>query len=109
MILSFVGNKADILEGREVSKEDGESYAKEHKGRYFESSAKTGDGVQEAVSGVCEEIFKKVKSGEIKTNFGENGVIKNTSMFNELSTSMGSNKFKTKARFGKKKKKSCKC
>ena len=46
--------------GREVSKEDGELYAKEKGARYFESSAKTGKGVQEAVSGVCEEIFKKV-------------------------------------------------
>ena len=94
---------------REVSKEDGETFAKEHGSRYFESSAKTGDGVQEAVSGVCEEIFKKVQSGEIKTNFGENGVIKNTSMFNELTKSMASNKFRNKARFGKKKKNSCKC
>jgi small GTP-binding protein len=46
--LVILGNKID-LGGREVSTEDAENFANENKYKYFETSAKTGEGVDNAI------------------------------------------------------------
>lgn len=44
----LVGNKADVEDGRVISKERGEMVAQNNNLQFFETSAKTGDGVKEA-------------------------------------------------------------
>ncbi|MGQ4911696.1 MAG: GTP-binding protein [Candidatus Thorarchaeota archaeon] len=46
--LVVVANKIDLVESRVVTREEGEAYAKEHGFIYVESSALTGENVEEA-------------------------------------------------------------
>ncbi|XP_055348919.1 ras-related protein Rab6-like isoform X2 [Paramacrobiotus metropolitanus] len=52
VIIMLVGNKTDLAEKRQVSTEDGETKAKEHKVMFIETSAKTGYNVK--------QLFRKV-------------------------------------------------
>ena len=60
----LVGNKID-LEGRVISKEEGQKFALDNDIKYFEVSAKTGDGIIELFNditkGSIEKIFKANK------------------------------------------------
>jgi len=47
MIICLVGNKSDLVDERKVSKEEAEGYAREKGFLIFETSARSGDGVQE--------------------------------------------------------------
>ena len=52
----IIGNKIDLKE-REVSYEKGEIFAKEQKYKYFETSAKSGEGVEESIRFLVEQIL----------------------------------------------------
>ncbi|EKE42576.1 Ras family protein [Entamoeba nuttalli P19] len=56
-IIFIAGNKID-LEDRVVSKEEAEEKAKELKLKYFEVSAKTGDGIEDLFNELIKEIMK---------------------------------------------------
>ena len=58
-LLYLVGNKIDLY--REVTKEEGENYAKSHNMKYYEVSAKTGEGVNELIEDISNSL-------EIKKN-----------------------------------------
>ena len=47
VLLVLIGNKSDLNDKREVSYEEGDAYAKSHKMIFLESSAKTGDNINE--------------------------------------------------------------
>ncbi len=53
----IIGNKIDILQ-REVTKEEGEKYAKQEGLEYYETSAKTGANVNEAINNLVKVILK---------------------------------------------------
>ena len=53
----LIGNKIDIKE-REVSKEEGENFAKSLNIKYFETSAKDGIGINEAFKYIYKEIYE---------------------------------------------------
>ena len=55
-IIYLVGNKID-KNPREVSNEEAMNFAKENNIRYFETSAKTGFGVQELFKNLYQEIY----------------------------------------------------
>ena len=55
----FVGNKIDLE--RKVEKENAEAFAKKYNLRYFEISAKTGEGVKEVIDEFIVEVYKKGK------------------------------------------------
>lgn len=55
----FVGNKIDLE--RKVDKENAEAFAKKYNLRYFEISAKTGEGVKEVIDEFIVEVYKKGK------------------------------------------------
>ena len=61
--LIIVGNKVDMEESREISKEDAEKFASENHYKYYETSAKTGDGVDEAIRELVNQILKQ--DGEV--------------------------------------------
>lgn len=53
----LVGNKIDVEE-RDISKEEGEEFAKTHNFKYFETSAKTGEGVKESFNELYKDVFE---------------------------------------------------
>ncbi|KAJ7031706.1 ras protein [Mycena alexandri] len=55
-ILLLVGNKCDMVDGREVSKEDGEALARQFGCAFIETSAKTAQNVDQAFKGVVRTL-----------------------------------------------------
>jgi len=59
-----VGNKADLVQERKVTTEEARQWAKENDVSVcVESSAKSGDGVEDAFQKVAEEVFRKIRDG----------------------------------------------
>ena len=58
MPLIVVANKVDLTDSRIVSKEEGESWAKEHGHMYVESSALTGKNVEESYVALCRTMIE---------------------------------------------------
>ena len=57
MQMLIVGNKSDLDEQRVVDKNIANEYAKEEKLEYIETSSKTGDNVQKAITMLCEKVL----------------------------------------------------
>ena len=55
-VMILIGNKIDIDE-RKVTHEEAEDFAKEHKIKYFETSAKTGFQIKESFKQLYEDIY----------------------------------------------------
>ena len=64
VFMVLVGNKVDDETSRQVSTNEGETFAKEHGMTFFESSAKTGKNVEEIFKTSAKEIAKRLKNGE---------------------------------------------
>jgi len=59
-----VGNKADLSQDRKVTTEEAKQWARENDVSVcVESSAKSGDGVEDAFQRVAEEVFRKIRDG----------------------------------------------
>lgn len=56
-VLAIVGNKCDLDNKRVIAKEAGEELAKEIGTLYFETSAKSGVGIDELFAGVTSEAI----------------------------------------------------
>merc|ERR1711991_669541 len=65
MSVLVVGNKSDLAADRQVSREEAEEFAATNGLKYIETSAKTADNVDAAFLGSAEEIYNKMKRGEI--------------------------------------------
>ena len=87
-VIILIGNKSDLDEKREVSKEEAESKAQKNKFGFMEASAKDNNNVQKAFETLFHEIVKIYKNknniefndnkggdGEIKRDKKENGNI----------------------------------
>ena len=65
----LVGNRIDLSSHREVTKEEGENYAKKYNMKYYEVSAKTGEGVNELIEDISNSLIKsKIKEIKKKIN-----------------------------------------
>ena len=66
MILCLVGNKCDLpSDDRKVSKIQGENYAKENNLIFFETSAKSGEGITELFNTIGNKIYEASKANRI--------------------------------------------
>lgn len=65
MSVLLVGNKADLAADREVTREEAEQFAAANGLKYIETSAKTAQNVDAAFLSSAEEIYNKMKRGEI--------------------------------------------
>jgi len=66
MVIVLVGNKADLKEKREISTEEGQQFARDnHIDCFIETSAKTGDKVEEAFRATSQKILDKIDHGEL--------------------------------------------
>ena len=58
MVISLIGNKADLIEKRAVTYEEASAYARDKNLNYVELSAKTCKNVASAFQTIVEEIYK---------------------------------------------------
>ena len=66
--LVLFGNKADLTEKRQVTSEEAKKYAEENGLIYFETSAKTNQGINEGFAYIANQAYKKA---EQKLNSGK--------------------------------------
>ena len=63
----LVANKIDLVDSRVVIEKDGKAYAKEHGFIYVESSALTGENVEEAYVNLCKRMIKESRANTSKS------------------------------------------
>uniref|UniRef100_A0A3Q4C0C1 Uncharacterized protein n=1 Tax=Mola mola TaxID=94237 RepID=A0A3Q4C0C1_MOLML len=73
MVIMLIGNK-DLESRREVKKEEGEAFAREHGLIFMETSAKTASNVEEAFINTAKEIYEKIQEGVFDINNEANGI-----------------------------------
>ena len=97
MTIILVGNKADLEHRREVPREQGEAFAKQHGLLFIETSAKDNLNVDEAFMETAKMIYEKVKEGALDLNSEQHGVklggTPNVSLFDERSAGADGNKY----------------
>ena len=64
VLLLLIGNKSDLKDTREVSYEEGESFAKSHNMIFLETSAKTGENVNEIFEKSVMQIDQNIKDNK---------------------------------------------
>eukprot|EP00871_Galdieria_phlegrea_P002853 jgi/Galph1/3569/GphlegSOOS_G2206.1 len=74
MTIILVGNKSDLEHRRQVSKEEGEAFAKAHGLSFLETSAKTAFHVEETFVEAARSIYEKIKQGKMDLNSDFQGV-----------------------------------
>lgn len=79
IVVVLVGNKADLTQTaenkREVTKEEAEEWAKKNGVmEYVETSAKSGEGVENAFMRVAERIHQNIQAGKYDLNDRRSGV-----------------------------------
>merc|ERR1711983_273420 len=82
MVIMLIGNKSDLEARRDVKREEGEAFAKEHGLVFMETSAKTAHNVEEAFINTARKIYDKIEQGVfdvsneaygIKVGYGASG------------------------------------
>ena len=63
----IIGNKIDLEDMRDISKDVASAFAKENTFKYFETSAKTGEGVDEAFRDLVNQILANSDKNEEAT------------------------------------------
>ncbi|KAI9018720.1 ras family-domain-containing protein [Phycomyces nitens] len=73
-VIIVIGNKSDLDSKRQVSREEGERFARENDLFFLEASAKSADNVEEAFVKTAQSIQKKIQSGVIDPTSEQNGI-----------------------------------
>lgn len=74
MTVVLVGNKCDLEHRRQVTKEEGEAFARSHGLGFLETSAKTAFHVEETFTEAARTIYEKIKQGKLDLNGEFQGV-----------------------------------
>lgn len=72
IIIMLIGNKADLIDGRQVPTEDAVEFAQDQGLFFSETSALTGDNVETAFFKVLEEIYDRVSKKSLVGRSNEN-------------------------------------
>lgn len=74
MVIMLIGNKSDLDHRRQVTKEEGEKFAKEHGLIFLETSAKTAANVEEAFLHTAQKIYENITSGSMDVTNETHGI-----------------------------------
>jgi len=73
-VFQLIGHKADLEKDREVLYEEGEYFAKYHKIKFIETSALSGENVNEAFMMMAREINHRFETGALRLQDGWDGI-----------------------------------
>ena len=73
-VYMVVGHKADINEERAVTTKEGRHFAEFHGLRFLETSAKTGQNVEEAFQVITKDIYEMLEQGQLRIEEGWDGI-----------------------------------
>jgi len=73
-VIFLIGNKSDLESQRDVTYEEAKAFAEENGLMFIETSAKTGEGVEEAFLETARRIFSNIQDGSLDLNAAESGV-----------------------------------
>merc|ERR1711916_288871 len=76
-VIMLIGNKKDVDEQRDVTYEEASQFAEEHGLVFLETSAKTGEHVEEAFVKTAQLIYQSVQDGSVDLS-QDGGVSKKT-------------------------------
>jgi len=66
-LICLIGNKCDLQNARQVSQEHAVQLAQEYNICYFETSAKTGQGIQQMFQEMCDQLYTKESEQNTQT------------------------------------------
>lgn len=70
----MIGNKCDLEAQRDVTFEEAKQFAEENGLTFIETSAKTGEKVEDAFVETAKHIFQSIQDGSLDLNAAESGV-----------------------------------
>lgn len=73
-MIFLIGNKSDLESTREVTYEEAKKFADENGLMFAETSAMTGQNVEEAFLETARKIYQSVQDGRLDLNSAESGV-----------------------------------
>lgn len=74
IVILLVGNKRDLEEAREITTLEASTFAQENDLIFLETSAKTGDNVEEAFLKCSKTILAKIETGELDPDKNGSGI-----------------------------------
>jgi GTPase SAR1 family protein len=83
-VFILVGNKCDMERHRQVSKREAQNFATQHSMDYIETSAETGDNVEEAYIQLARKIYEAIQDGTIELGNNWDGIKKGDEFPKEL-------------------------
>lgn len=73
-VIFLIGNKCDLEAQRDVTYEEAAQFAEENGLTFVETSAKTGEKVEDAFNETAKHIFQNIQDGSLDLNAAESGV-----------------------------------
>lgn len=87
----LIGNKSDLKDNREISEEEINNFANMNKIKYFETSAKNGDNIEECFYFIAELLMEDIEQKRIKDD-DKSGVITDKNLKNNSKVIIGDKK-----------------